>query len=135
MVGAWQAEHVLAAQALEAHDRIDQGRVEGMAHVQAAGHVGRGDHHRKGFTRRRRIGMENSALLPGLLPAALGAGGIVGLGQVGHGESSGLGTHALKGLKPGHHWLLNSAVHPEDDLKSHRAQKDRLVRQNFDHSS
>ena len=107
MVGAWQAQHVLAAQALEAHDRVDQGRVEGMAHVQAAGHVGRWDHHREGFPLRRRIGMEGSALLPGLLPAALGAGGVVGLGQVGHGESSGLGTHALKRLRQ---FKLNSRI-------------------------
>jgi hypothetical protein len=43
--------------------------------------------------------MEGTSAFPGLLPAALGAGGVVGLGQVGHGESSGLGTHALKRLR------------------------------------
>ena len=90
VVGAGQAEHVLAAQALEAHDRVDQGGVEGMAHVQAAGDIRRRNHDREGLSWRLRIGMEGARLLPGRLPAALGASRVVGLGQgafgsVGHG--------------------------------------------------
>ena len=81
VVGTRQTQHVLAPQALEAHHRVDQGRVEGMAHVQAAGHVRRRDDDGEGFPLRRRIRMESPRLLPGLLPAGLGASRVVGLGQ------------------------------------------------------
>ena len=102
MVGAGQTQHVLALQALEAHDRVDQGRVEGVAHVQAAGDVRRRDHHRERFTGGGRIGMESPALLPGPLPAGLGAHRVVGLGQgVGHGGGHGQSGHARKRAWPG----------------------------------
>ena len=81
VVGAGQTEHVFALQALEAHDRVDQGRLEAVAHVQAAGHVRRRDHHREGLTRRVRIGVEGAGRFPGRLPAGFGAGRVVGLGQ------------------------------------------------------
>ena len=95
VVGARQAEHILALQALEAHHRVDQGGVEGMAHVQAAGHVRRRNHDAERFAGGVGIGMEGPRLLPGGLPAGLGAGRVVGLGQgVGHG--GGLGAGGLR---------------------------------------
>jgi hypothetical protein len=83
VVGAGQAEHVAAPQPLEAHDRVDQGRVEGMAHVQAAGHVRRRDHHRERLAGGLGIGVEGAGLLPGPLPAGFGGGRVVGLAQGG----------------------------------------------------
>ena len=85
VVGARQTQDVFALQALETHDRVNQGRVEGVAHVQAAGHVRRRNDDGEGFTLRRRIRVKGAAALPGLLPAALSARRVVALGQsVGH---------------------------------------------------
>ena len=95
VVGAGQAEDVLALQALEAHHRVDQGGVEGVAHVQAAGHVRRRNHDAEGFAGGVGIGMEGPRLLPGGLPAGLGAGRVVGLGQ-GVGPGGGLGAGGFR---------------------------------------
>ena len=100
VVGARQTEHIFALQALKAHDRVDQGGVESVAHVKAAGHVRRRDHHAERFAGGRRIGVEGARLLPGGLPAGLGAGRVVGLGQVGLGHGGGAcsGPIVSKGL-------------------------------------
>jgi hypothetical protein len=108
VVGAGQAEHVFAPQALEAHDCVDQGRVEGVAHVQAAGDVRRRDDDGKGLTLRRRVWMEGAAGFPGLLPTRFGTGRVVGLGQgrfrgreggggLGHGGGAGDGPMLSNG--------------------------------------
>ncbi|CAI8389271.1 MAG: Uncharacterised protein [Synechococcus sp. MIT S9220] len=96
MIRAGEAEHIFSRQALVAHDRVDQGRVEGVAHVQAAGDVRRGDHHRKRIPRRLGVGMKSTLLLPGLLPAGLGAHRVIGLGQLGHRTRSTTAIHARK---------------------------------------
>jgi len=107
VVGAGQTQHVPAGQALEAHDRVDQGRVEGVAHVQAAGDVGRRDHHRKRLAGGRRVGVKGATRLPGMLPAAFGTRRVVGLGQgrlsssvggdgLGHSNSAWHSGHARK---------------------------------------
>ena len=96
VIGAGQAKNVLSRQALIAHDRVDQGRVEGMAHVQAAGDVRRRDHHRERFTGGLRVGMERSLVLPGLLPAGLRASRVVGLGQFGHRRHGIQSSHGRK---------------------------------------
>ena len=98
VIGAGQAEHVLSRQALVADDRVDQGRVEGMAHVQAAGHVWRRNHHRERFTGGLWVGVERSLVLPGLLPAGFRANRVVGLGQFGHGSGAMRGSCSQKVL-------------------------------------
>ena len=42
VIRARQAKHIFSRQPLVAHDRIDQSRIKGMPHVQAAGDIGGG---------------------------------------------------------------------------------------------
>ncbi|CAI8417385.1 MAG: Uncharacterised protein [Cyanobium sp. ARS6] len=83
-----QAEHVFSSQALVANDRVDERRVEGMTHVQAAGDIRWRDHHRKRIARRLRIGVERPLVLPGLLPTSFRTNRVIGLGQFGHGTQN-----------------------------------------------
>lgn len=69
-----------ALHALKTHDRVDQGGIKGMAHMQAAGYVWRWDHHSKGLARGQGIGVEGTLLLPGLLPTGFCADRVVDLG-------------------------------------------------------
>ena len=84
MIRTGQAEHIFPSQALVAHDRVDERRVEGMTHVQAAGDVRWRYHHRKRIARRLRIRVECPLVLPGLLPTRFRTNRVVGLGQFGH---------------------------------------------------
>lgn len=67
-----------------------------MAHVQAAGHVRRRDHHRERFTGSLRVGMKGPLVLPDLLPAGLRANRVIGLGQFGHGRNTDAGHMVSK---------------------------------------
>ncbi len=93
-----QAEHVFPLQPLKAHDRVDQSRVEGMAHVQAAGHIRRWDHHREGLPGGVRGGVKGTGALPPQLPARLRGLGVVGLGQFAHSSSTFARGHGRKGV-------------------------------------
>ena len=87
VIRARQTKHVFARQPLIAHDRIDQSRIKGMPHVQAAGDVGRRDDHCKRFALSRRIRMKGPLVLPGLLPSGFRTNRVIGLGQIRHGEN------------------------------------------------
>ena len=88
MVRARLPEHVAPAHALEAAEDVLQGVVEGVPHVQAAGHVRRRDHHgegrRPGSLRPTRL--EGAARLPGGGNARLDGGGVEGLVHHGRGR-------------------------------------------------
>jgi hypothetical protein len=56
----------MPAHPVPAHEDILQRVVEGVAHMQAAGHVGRRDHDREGLGARLRIGPGGKG--PGLFP-------------------------------------------------------------------
>ena len=80
VIGARQPERVVAHHAVVAHERVHDGLVEGVPHVQDAGDVGR----RKLDAKARFLGVETSvevaALLPDRIPARLNVGGLEALG-------------------------------------------------------
>ncbi|KAG1435026.1 hypothetical protein G6F55_014425 [Rhizopus delemar] len=88
MVGTDLPQRVVAAHAVVAHQRVHQGLLEGMAHVQGAGHVRR--RQQDGVRLARAGRLEVAGLLPGR-----GEGGLDGLrvaagGELGHaGEPGG----------------------------------------------
>ena len=101
MVRARLPEHILAAHALEPAQDVLQRVVEGVAHVQGARHIGRGDHDAVGRGPRpvRATGAEGLRLIPGLSDAAFDGGGIETL--VHHGAKPGFkGRVSLRGVEP-----------------------------------
>ncbi len=81
VVGARLPEHVLAAHALEAAEDILQRVIEGMPHVERAGHVRRrnDDRVRLGIGAVRTSGFEGVRFFPILADARLDGGRLVGL--------------------------------------------------------
>ncbi len=77
MVGARLPQRVAALHAAEADQRVHDGVVEAMAHVQAAGDVRRRDHDGVGLA--RTLGREIVVRFPGLVPGSLDGVGLVGL--------------------------------------------------------
>ncbi len=84
VVGAGQPQHVEAAHPLPAaQDVLERGR-EGVAEVEGARHVGRGQHDAEGGARPVvRVGVEVVPLLPEAVPARLDVAVLVGLGELG----------------------------------------------------
>ena len=76
VVGAHLPEGVAALHAAIAHQGVHDGVLEGVPHVQTAGHIRRRDHHREGFALPG--GAEMACLFPGLVPGLLDAVGLVG---------------------------------------------------------
>ncbi len=97
VIRARQTKHIFARQPLVAHDRIDQSCIEGMPHVQAAGDIGRRDHHSKRFALSRRVRMKCPLVLPGLLPSGFRTNRVIGLGQIRHGRSANTAFMVSKG--------------------------------------
>ena len=80
MIGAGLPEHVAAAHALEPAQDVLQRVVEGMAHVQGAGDVGRRNDDRVGrrVATLRPAGAERARLLPRRIDAAFDLGRLIG---------------------------------------------------------
>ena len=76
MVGARLPQGIVTTHAVVAGQRIHQGILEGVPHVQAAGDIRRRDHDAIGFTftGRRKV----SPLLPGFIPVLLDGVRVVG---------------------------------------------------------
>ena len=85
VVGAYLPQGVIALHPFPARQGIHNGVLERMAHVQAAGHIGRWNHDRK----RRALagGGETVVGFPALVPAGFDLFGLVGLfhGELAHG--------------------------------------------------
>ena len=85
VVGARHPERVLALHPVVAHQRVHDGVLEGVAHVQRARDVGR----RQLDAERRLGGIErrlvDAALFPERAPMRLDGGGVEGFGEFGHG--------------------------------------------------
>jgi hypothetical protein len=81
VVGAGLPQRVEAAHPVPADQDVLQRVVEGVAHVQRAGHVGRRDHDRERSRPGLGIGagLEGARLFPGGIEAGLGLGGVEGL--------------------------------------------------------
>ena len=80
VVRAHLPQGVVALHAVVADQGIHDGVVEAVAHVQAAGDVGRGDHDAVGTALAR--GLEVAALFPGAVPVLLDGLGVEGLVHV-----------------------------------------------------
>ena len=79
MVGAGLPERVMAAHPVPADQDILQRVVEGMAHMQRAGDIGRRDHDGEGFVAGGvGPGLERLGLFPGGVNAGFGLGGVEG---------------------------------------------------------
>ncbi len=88
MVGTHLPQRVVAAHAVVAHQCIHQGLLEGMAHVQGAGHVRRRQQDGVGLALAGRL--EVAGLLPGLVEVGLEGLRVVAGGELGHaGEPGG----------------------------------------------
>ena len=83
VVGAYLPQGVVALHPLPARQGVHNGVLERVTHVQAAGHVGRWNHDRKGLALAGRG--ETVVGLPALVPAGFDLFGLVGLF---HGESA-----------------------------------------------
>ena len=83
MVGAGLPQHVAPLHPVEADQDVLDRVVEGMAEMQAAGHVRRRDHDGVGFAIGRRIGPERARRFPAVVLPALHGFGPVGLVQHG----------------------------------------------------
>ena len=86
MVGAGHPQRVEAAHAVVARQRVHDGLVERMAHVQRARHVGRRQLDAEAGLGRIQRGLIDAALLPQRPPVGLDRGGFEGLGEFGHGR-------------------------------------------------
>lgn len=86
MVRARQPKGFIAAHALIADEHVLQGLVQGVAHMELAGDVGRGDD--DGIGRFIRIGrsVKIAGLFPAVVERLLHGAVVVGLGHVLHGE-------------------------------------------------
>ena len=85
MVGARLPQHVVAAHAMEADQRVLDGVVQGMADMQAAGDVGRRQDDAEGRSRRVAPGREAAAGFPLGVDAGFDLDGPVGLVEHGRG--------------------------------------------------
>ena len=83
VVGAGHPEGLEALHPLLPDEHVLQGVVQGVAQVQGPGHVGRRNDDRVGFSPRVRLAMEVILLFPEAIPAILGRGVVVLLGQLG----------------------------------------------------
>ena len=83
MVGAYLPQGIVALHPLPARQGIHNGVLERVAHVQAAGYIGRWNHDRKGLALAGRG--ETVVGLPAFVPAGFDLFGLVGLF---HGESA-----------------------------------------------
>src|SRR5258708_7301270 len=81
MIGARLPEHVAPAHALETHEHVLQGVVEGVPHMQGAGDIGRGDDDAIGLGAPplRTAATEGARLLPGGIDASLDLRWLIGL--------------------------------------------------------
>jgi hypothetical protein len=97
VVGARHPQRVVAAHAVVARQRVHDGLVERMAHVQRARDVGR-----RQLDRERRLGriqrrLVDAALFPQRRPAGFDGGGFKRLGEIGHGGSALISDPGLGG--------------------------------------
>ena len=86
VVGAGQPQSGVALHPLAADGGVDQRVLEGVAHVERAGDVGRRDHDAERLAALVDLGPERPRLLPDRVPAPLDRLGVVGLGHVGGGR-------------------------------------------------
>ena len=77
MIGSRLPQHVPAAHALITHQYILQGESQRVAHMQAAGDVGRRHHDGEGGFRRIHVAGKGARLFPTFIKPRLGRGGIV----------------------------------------------------------
>jgi hypothetical protein len=82
VVGTHLPQRVVAAHAVVAHQRIHQGLLEGVAHVQGAGHVRR--RQQDGVRLALAGRLEMAGLLPGLVEVGLEGLRVVAGGELGH---------------------------------------------------
>jgi hypothetical protein len=93
VVGAGLPQRIAALHPPPTDQRVLHGKGQRMAHVQAAGDVGRRDHDGEGLSVRPRIGGERASLLPPLVEAGLGFGGGEGFAQHGVPRRAALRPH------------------------------------------
>jgi hypothetical protein len=86
VVGAGEPEGGVPLHALAADRGVDQRVLEGVAHVQRAGHVGRRNHDAERLAALVDLGPEGSRLFPERVPASLDGLGVVGLRHLGDGR-------------------------------------------------
>jgi len=86
MVGTGQTKGVIAAHAMVAHQHINEGCIEGMAHVQATRDVWRRNDNAIRVALLGGVGLKRLPIFPELLPFGFGGEGVVLTGQVGRGS-------------------------------------------------
>ena len=97
VVGAGLPQGVVAPHAVVAGQRIHDGVLEGVAHVQAARHIRRRDDNAVVVAVGVDLGVEMAGLFPALVPAGFDLGGVVGFVHIG---SSRLRCHPRAGGEP-----------------------------------
>jgi hypothetical protein len=90
VIGARLPENVASAHALEAHENVLQGVVQGMAHMERARHVGRRNDDGKGLGLDAigATGGERVRLFPGAINGAFNGLRLIGLLEHGRGNSA-----------------------------------------------
>jgi hypothetical protein len=88
MIGARHPQRVEAAHAVVARQRVHDGLVERVAHVQRAGHVRRRQLDGKRRPGRIQGGAVGAALLPQRAPMGFDGGGFEGFREFGHGAGA-----------------------------------------------
>ena len=68
VVGARLPQRVVALHPARPHDNVVEGDVEGVAEMELAGDVGRGNYDREDGTGARRVGLEIAEVNPALIP-------------------------------------------------------------------
>jgi len=100
MVEAGLEERVVALHAARADDRVGEGQLQRMTHVQVSRHVRRRVRDDEAFPARVRVGVVVAFLLPGALPALLDALGLVESFHLARDPSLGFEAVQKKGGEP-----------------------------------